>query len=384
MAKNIITGIDIGTHSIKVIIAQSQNSKAPIILGTGLKQTHGLKNGYITNSKEVARSLQQAILLAEEAANIEIDSAYLSIGGIGLDSVYAKSEISITKAESRIDEKDLDKILDKAELKAQKQLVNRKVLHRIALSYKVDGQDVLGEPIGLKGNKLQAEVLLVTVLEPHYLSLKELVESLGIDVLDVLASPIAASLVVLNKEQKEAGCVLANIGAETVSIVVYEDGIPVSLKVFPTGSSDITSEIALKLQVPLRQAEEMKRGSLYDQAISQKKLDDIISARLKEMFALIRAHLKEIGKDGLLPAGVVLTGGGVGLAHIKDLARVALKLPSELARLKVAGKSLKDSTWSVAYGLCVYGVGQKREGSVLHAPSKLKESIVKLLKNFMP
>ncbi len=383
MSKNIITGIDIGTHSVKVIISQTQSHGAPLILGTGIKSTHGLKNGYVTNAREVAKSLQSAVMAAEQMANIEIDKAYLGIGGIGLNSIYVKADLSITKAEGRIDERDLERVLDKAEQKAQKQLVNRKVLHRIALSYKVDGNEVLGEPLGLKGNKLSAEVMLVTTLEPHYRALKEVVESLDIDVIDTLASPIAASLVVLNKEQKEAGCVLANIGAETVSIVVYEDGIPISLKVFPTGSSDITSEIALKLQVPLKQAEEMKKGALYDQSIPQKKLDDIISARLKEMFSLIRAHLKEIGKDGLLPAGVILTGGGVGLAHIKDLARVMLKLPSELARLKVVGKSLKDSTWAVAYGLCLYGAGQKSE-SALKVPFKFKESISKILKHFIP
>ena len=383
MSKNIITGIDIGTHSIKVIIAQASDHGAPLILGTGIKSTHGLKNGYVTNSREVAKSLQIAISKAEQMANIEVDSAYLAIGGIGLNSIYTKADIAIARAEGQINDADIEKVLEKAVLKAQKQLVNRRVLHKIPLSFKVDGQEVLGEAKGLRGNKLSADVMLVTTLEPHYLNLKEVVESLGIDVLDVLASPVAASLVVLSKEQKEAGCVLANIGAETVSIIVYEDGIPISLKVFPTGSADITSEIALKLQVPLSQAEEMKRGALYDQSIPQKKLDDIISSRLKEMFTLIRAHLKEIDKDGLLPAGVILTGGGVGLAHIKDLARVALKLPSELAQLKVVGKSLKDSTWAVAYGLCLYGAGEAGS-SRLQVPFKIKDFFSSVLKHFMP
>ncbi len=383
MSKNIITGIDIGTHSIKVIIAQASDHGAPLILGTGIKSTHGLKNGYVTNSREVAKSLQIAISKAEQMANIEVDSAYLAIGGIGLNSIYTKADIAIARAEGQINDADIEKVLEKAVLKAQKQLVNRRVLHKIPLSFKVDGQEVLGEAKGLRGNKLSADVMLVTTLEPHYLNLKEVVESLGIDVLDVLASPVAASLVVLSKEQKEAGCVLANIGAETVSIIVYEDGIPISLKVFPTGSADITSEIALKLQVPLSQAEEMKRGAIYDQSIPQKKLDDIISSRLKEMFTLIRAHLKEIDKDGLLPAGVILTGGGVGLAHIKDLARVALKLPSELAQLKVVGKSLKDSTWAVAYGLCLYGAGET-DSSRLQLPFKIKDFFSSVLKHFMP
>ncbi len=383
MSKNIITGIDIGTHSIKVIIAQSQPHGAPLILGTGIKHTHGLKNGYITNAHEVKRALQAAVVKAEQMANIQIDSAYVSVGGIGLDSVYVKTEVPIVKSEGEVTENDLERVLAKSIAKASKDLLNRTILHKIPLRYYVNNKEVLGEPTGMKGNKLSADIMLITSLEPHYKALKEVVESLDIDVLDLIAAPIAASLVVLSNEQKEAGCVLANIGAETVSIIVFEDGVPISIKVFPTGSSDITSEIALRLQVPLKQAEEMKRGSLYDQNIPKKRLDDIISSRLKEMFTLIKAHLKELGKDGLLPAGVILTGGGVGLAKIKDLARVALKLPSELAQLRVFNKSLKDSTWAVAYGLCIYGSGKENI-----TPSKLglrfKQIITNILKHFSP
>ncbi len=384
-SNNIITGIDIGTHSVKVIISQySKESKAPLILGTGIKHTHGLKNGYITNSREVARAVKAAVLQAEQMANIGVESAYLAIGGIGLDSVYASVDLSLPKAEGAIDESDLKKAEEKAKVKIQKQLVNRKILHVVPLKYKVDGEEVLGTPFGMRGNKLSVDFMFVTSLEPHFNNLKSVVESLDIEVLDVLAAPIAASLVVLNKEQKEAGCVLANIGAETISIVVFEDGNPISLKVFPTGSSDITNEIALKLQIPLKQAEELKRGSLIDNNISKKKLEEIISARLKEMFALIKAHLKEIGKDGLLPAGVILTGGGVGLAHIKDIAKVALKLPSELAQLKVPNKTVKDSTWAVAYGLCIYGAGRALEPKGMHFDFKITNIIKNFFKHFIP
>jgi len=382
--QNIITGIDIGTHSIKVIIAQMRTSSTPLILGTGIKSTHGLKNGYITNAREVEKSLHIAIRKAEQMANVEVENAYLGIGGVGLDSIYTKADISLPKAEGQIDEADLKKVIDKAKFKAQKDLVNRHILHTIPLGYKVDGSEVYGEPIGMRGNKLSVDLMLITTLEPHYRNMREVVENLGIDVDGVMASPVAASLVVLNSEQKEAGCVLANIGAETVSIIVYEDDNPISLKVFPTGSSDITSEIALKLQVPLGQAEELKKGALYDRTIPQKKLDDIIEARLREMFTLIKAHLKELGKDGLLPAGVVLTGGGVGLAHIKDIARVALKLPSELAQLKVPNKSVKDSTWAVAYGLCIYGSSIAEDKSQFNFKFKGFEVLKNIFKHFIP
>ena len=381
--KNIIAGIDVGTHSVKVVIAQAKENGPPLILGTGLANTHGLKNGYVINGNDVLKSIKSAISKAQAMANIEIESAYLGIGGVGLSSVYSNAELIVSKVDNKIDETDTAKVVEMAKQKANRDLVNRAVLHTIPLKYYVDKEEVLGSPVGMQGVKLSADILLVTVLEPHLKSLKRAVESLDVEVIDVLASPISASLVVLSREQKEAGCILANIGAETVSIVVYEDGVPISLQVFPVGSSDITSEIALKLQMPLGQAEELKKGSLTDSMVPQKKLEDIIISRLKDMFLIIQSHLKEIGKDGLLPAGVILTGGGVGLAHVKDLARVALKLPSELANLRVPGSTVKDSTWSVAYGLCLFGSGKMHEKN-FKPPLKIKNFFVNIFKHFVP
>ncbi len=383
MSQRIITGIDIGTHTVKVVIAQMRDAAPPMILGTGQSYTHGLKNGYVTNTKDVFRSVKQAVDKAQKMANIGIENAYLGIGGIGISSIYSNAELVVSKVDNQIDDIDINKVIDRAKAKASKELVNREILHTIPLKYYVDKKEVLGEPLGLKGGKLSADILLVTVLQPHLQALKESVEALDIDVLDVLASPIAASLVVLSREQKEAGCVLANIGAETVSVVVFEDGSPISLQVFPVGSSDITSDIALKLQVPLSQAEELKRGSLTDVSIPQKRLEEIIEHRLKEMFLIIQGHLKEIGKNELLPAGVILTGGGVGLAQVRDLARVALRLPSELANLKVPGSTVKDSTWAVAYGLCIYGNGKIMEKS-RKSPVKIKNFLHNIIKHFIP
>jgi len=174
-----------------------------------------------------------------------------------------------------------------------------------------------------------------------------------------MASPIAASLITLTKTQKIAGCVLANIGAETVSIAVFENNIPVSLEIFPIGSTDITNDIALGLKVPLEEAEQIKIGAITGSSYPRKKLEEIISARLSDIFELIEAHLKKIGRNGLLPAGIVITGGGSGLSNIEDLAKVALRLPSRIgtANLGLSEKqSYKDSTWAVAYGLCILGI----------------------------
>jgi len=186
------------------------------------------------------------------------------------------------------------------------------------------------------------------------------IELAGIEVEDVIVAPLAASIVALTKTQRTAGCVLVNIGAETVSIAIFENDQLIGLNVFPIGSTDITNDIALGLRIPLEEAEEIKvkKKGGPQSSYPQKKLSEIIEARLKDIFELIEAQLKKIGRNELLPAGVILTGGGVGLTTIEELAKASLKIP---ARIVVphpeegTQKEVLDSSWSVAYGLCVLG-----------------------------
>ena len=197
------------------------------------------------------------------------------------------------------------------------------------------------------------------MLTQHHDDLISAVEKANIEVEDVMASPLAASLVTLTKSQKTAGVVLANIGAETLSIIVFDNDIPISLKMFPIGSSDITNSIALSFQIPLSEAESLKRGGVTGSDIPQKKMETIIAARVKEMFALIDAHLKSIGRQRLLPAGIVITGGGSGVMNASDIARVVLKLPSQIGSVGFMTRtSSVDATWAVAYGLCRWAYAQ--------------------------
>jgi cell division protein FtsA len=152
---------------------------------------------------------------------------------------------------------------------------------------------------------------------------------------------------------------LANIGAETLSIIVFDNDIPISLKMFPIGSSDITNSIALSFQIPLSEAESLKRGGVTGSDIPPKKMEAIVSARVKEMFALIDAHLKTIGRQRLLPAGIVITGGGSGVMNANDIARAVLKLPSQIGSVGFMTRtSSVDATWAVAYGLCRWAYAQ--------------------------
>src|SRR3989344_5743108 len=140
-----------------------------------------------------------------------------------------------------------------------------------------------------------------------------------------MASPLAASFVTLSKLQKTAGVILANIGGETLTTIVFDNDTPVSVKVFPKGSADVTNAIALSFRIPLVEAEQMKRGAVTGSNISPQKMNVAVAARLKDMFVLVNTHLKSIGRERLLPAGFVLTGGGSSLAVAVEVARATLK-----------------------------------------------------------
>ena len=389
MSERIIAGIDIGTYQVKVVVVSYNRKKSeralPQIIGTGYAESRGLRNGYIINESDVVRSVRSAVMQAEKAAGAEIKRAYVSISSVGLDEVFSHGEVITTRADSEIIQADLDKAMQDSEERIMEYIPNRKILHAIPLHYSIDGEKVLGRPHGMKGTKLEVESLFITTFEQHLQDLVGAIESIGITVEDVMAGPLAASFVMLTKAQKRAGCVLANIGAETVSIAVFENSTPISLKIFPIGSNDITNDIALGLKIPLEEAEKIKRGGMSSANYSKRKLDEIIAARLSDIFELIDVHLKKIKRDGLLPAGIIITGGGSGIATIQDLARASLRLPSRIATLD-AGQNgkIRDASWAVAYGLCMWGASDDEEETSLGMAKKAQHSIIEWLKQFLP
>ncbi len=390
MARNISVGIDIGTYQVKVVIAEcvrGNNASIPKILGTGLAQSRGLRHGYIINSTDIVRSIQKAIQQAETVAKIKVKKAYLSVGGIGLEEMHSKGEAVVARADGEVTDLDIKKAIEESENKIEQKLLNRKIIHAVPLAHKVDGQKVLGKLRGMKGIKIEVETLFITCLEQHLNDLISAVEKTGIAVEDVMVSPLAASLVTLSRAQKMAGCILVNIGAETVSAIVFENNIPISLKVFSIGATDITNDIALGLKVSLEEAEQLKHGTIVGTTHPQRKLDDIITARLKDIFEFTDNYLKKIGKSGLLPAGVILTGGGSGITTIEDLALASLKLPSQIGELKVLDLprgNIKDASWAVAYGLCIFGFRAEDSYASMKFVKTTGGNMITWIKQFLP
>ena len=388
---NHVTGIDIGTYHVKVVIAEDTGDPRvpPRILGTGYAESRGLRQGYIVSIPEVSRSVAAAVLQASKAARVRVKRVYLGVGGIGVEESFARGETVVERGDSVVTERDLPraaKVSEDALPPAAKQ--NRIIIHQIPLRYFVDGVKVLGKnPAGMRGNRLAVETLFITCLERHVVDLKTAVEDAGFEVEDVVASPLAASFVALSKMQKRVGCVLANIGSETLSIIVFEDSVPISIKVFPVGASDITNDLALGLRISPEEAEQLKQGAVLGAPYPKRKIDDIIARRVSDMFKLVEAHLKKIGKDELLPAGVILTGGGSSIQTAADLAKAVLRLPSRTAVLEASQKmQLRDASWAVAYGLTIWGFSEGGDLEVAESGtlSDFFRNLWRWFKKFLP
>lgn len=386
MARRIATGIDIGTYQVKLVVVEELADKKSggrqlRIIGTGLAESKGLRHGYIVNKDEVTASILEAKRQAESVAGVPIRAGFLAVGGISLDEARSTGEAIISRADQEITALDLEKASKAAREAAAPGFINRQVLHSIPLEYRIDGNKVLGDPLGMKGVRLESDYLFITSLAQHADALAEAVEDADIEVIDQMASPLAGSYVLLTNDQKMKGCVLANFGAETVSIVVYDEGIPISVKVFPMGSSHITDDIALGFRISLEEAERVKLGKLSGAMYSRKKIDDLISGRLNSMFALIDKHLKSLGRRGPLPAGIIISGGGAGIGTISDVARGQLKLPARLAEFRLsADTKIRDATWAVSYGLAIWGL----TGDTALPKRSLSASFSKFFSQFLP
>lgn len=394
-SRNFSVGIDIGSYNVKVIVAE-QESKADTqsvkILGSSIVESRGVRHGFIVNQEEAIKSVRSAIIAAEKSAGVSIRRAYVSVGGVGLSAIISYGNVVVTKADSEITDLDMKRAIEESEKELPASYIqNRKIIHTLPLEYKVDGKRVLGKPLGLKGMRLEVKVLYITSLSHHLSDLLTICDEADIEVQDVIAAPIASSISTLTKTQKIAGCVVTNIGAETTSIMVFENNMPVSMEVFQIGSNDITNDIALGLKISLEDAELIKLGQGKATDYSRRKLDEIIIARLSDIFDLIEDHLRKIDRSGLLPAGIILTGGGAGILNIEELAKLALRLPSKLSHIKLEGnvKNMsRDIEWTVCYGLILANLAPNDTDGLgsggIKTIKTLGQKFIKWLGQFLP
>lgn len=403
MSQNAI-GIDIGTTYTRVIVLQAGSDipkehmeKIPKesirIQAAGIAESKGLRHGYVTKVVDTSKSLRSALKGIEKTfMGTKLPKVCISIGGVGLGGNIFQTSLPLSKGEMEVTDADVARAAETSRSDMpQAFALNRRTIHSFPLQYKVDGRIIPGKPHGLKGTRLESRTLFVTCLNHHINDAIEAVEDAGLEIGDIISSPIARGNFLLSKAEKIAGVALVDIGSETVSLIVYENGAPISLEVFSIGSNDITNDIALGLKISLTEAEEIKKG-MGRSDYPKKKFDEIVNARLSDIFELIEEHLKKIGKNGLLPAGIVLCGGGSEIAHIEAAAKSYLKLPARRIdeRYDTTSRAqLKISEWGAAYGAALFSLFNEDEESFglkhsIAIGKKAGKNFIDWIKQFLP
>jgi cell division protein FtsA len=353
MAKiNYTCGIDIGTHTTRVVVLGfSKESDTPEIIATGSAETEGMRLGYVQSVEYVAASIKRAVNQAEKTLGQRIKRAHVSIGGISLASVVTTGEAVTSRADQEVTHLDVTKALTQSEENLD--ITNKRILHILPLGYKLDGKEILGRPEGMKGIKLEIRTLFIVANKQHIEDLEEAFSLAGIEIEELIAGPIATSTILLSQKQKAAGCALLDIGAETVSLALFENNKPLSLQVFSIGGMDITKDIALGFRISLDDAENLKKGAYAGNEFPRRKVDEIIDARLGDIFELVSNHLKRQRRNELLPAGVVVCGGGAHISKIEESIKSQLRLPCRSGSSE-SPIHIEDASWYMPYALASY------------------------------
>lgn len=358
MKQTYSVGIDIGSHMTRVVVTETVSSEGghPKIIALGTAETSGVRHGYVTNRDDATQSLFRALKQAERELGGKIKKASITINGTGLESIYATGSAITSRADSIISKLDIEKAVQDAE--NQLDLKNKNILHAFPTLFKIDGKELPTRPDGIQGSKIEVKVLFVTCFKQHLEDILSVVDATGVRVTNFTANPITAHKLLLTDVQRNFGCILIDIGAETVSVSVYENNTITILHVFNIGSLDITKDIALGLRITPEEAEGVKLGTLSFQAVPKRKLDDIIEARLSDIFELIDRYLKKIGRSGLLPAGAVIIGGGSLHPLVEQTAKTILKIPVRLGHVDIPSTKgpVKDPRFLLAYAIATQAV----------------------------
>ena len=391
MSKHSI-GIDIGTNFTRAVCLEDTGTSIRIA-GVGLAESKGVRHGYVTNIPEAAKSIKAAIKSIEKnLVGIPVPKLCIAMGGVGLSGNIFQSSTLLSKSGMEVADADVALVSDHVRSDMpQAFALNRKVLHSFPLQYKVDGRVIPGKPHGLKGSKLESRTLFITCLSHHINDAIDAVDVAGYETAIITSSPIARGNLLITKAEKIAGVTLVDIGAECMTVLVYDNGLPISLETFNVGANDITNDIALSLKVSLPEAEEIKKAMTRTD-YPKKKVEDIILSRLNKIFDLVENHLKKIGKNGLLPAGIVLSGGGAEISHIESIAKARLRLPARRIEERTDNGNrgqMKTSEWAGAYGAAMFSLSNEDEESfgIKHGLALGKEAGWKLwewIKQFLP
>lgn len=398
--KSMICALDIGTSKIATIVGQKKESGEIEVSGVGLADSNGVRKGMITDIEETISAISASLEEAERMAGVPLESAFVGVGGVHISSSNSKGVIAVSRADGEVSEDDTTRVIEAA--KAVSLPANREILHVVPRVYTVDGQEGIKDPVGMTGIRLEVDAHVISSSTPCIKNLTKCVYQAGLDIDDLVFSGLATSSAFLSRQQKEIGVALIDIGAATTCMAVFEEGNILHSAVLPIGSDHITNDIAIGLRISIDTAEKIKlkygratpEGIKESEEIDLEKIDkaekqkasavyvaEIIEARLQEIFSLILDELKNVSREGTLPAGVVITGGGARLPQITDCAKENLKLPAQIGKPQVELTGLVDKLenprYSCSIGLLVWGAGAEKKARLLKI-SNIKKSTTKL------
>ncbi len=349
MDDQLLIGIDVGTTKICTLVAKEDGPGQLRILGVGLEPSQGLRKGVVVDLEAAAQAVARSVDKAERTSGVEILSALVSLAGSNVSSVNSRGVVGVSGRV--IDGDDVARAVDAARAVAIPH--NREVVHVIQRNFNVDGQDGIRMPLGMHGYRLEVETHIITATAASVENLRQCLSAAGVEVAQFVLNPLASAEVALTETERQMGVVVCDIGGGTTDMAIYVDGDVWHTAVLAVGGNHITSDIAQVLHLPNSQAEEIKLqhghanpdeidprqyfnvrpfGEEEAVQVGHLELVQIIHARVEEIFNLVVQEIKRSGYDGLLPAGMVLTGGTALLPGIKTIAGKALGVPVRIAQ----------------------------------------------------
>ncbi len=381
--KNLIVGLDIGTSKVVAIVGEISIDNEIEIIGIGSNQSRGLKKGVVVNIESTVHSIQRAIEEAELMAGCEIHSVYTGIAGSHIRSLNSHGIVAIR--DNEVTHSDVDRVIDAA--KAVAIPADQKILHILPQEFIIDNQEGVKEPIGMSGVRLEAKVHMVTGAVSAAQNIVKCVRRCGLEVDDIILEQLASSYSVLTEDEKELGVCMIDIGGGTTDIAVFTDGAIHHTAVIPIAGDQVTNDIAVALRTPTQHAEDIKVqyacaltqlakqdesievpsvGDRPSRRLSRQTLAEVVQPRYEELFTLVQAELRRSGYEGLIAAGIVLTGGSSKMEGAIDLAEEIFHMPVRLGIPQyVSGLSdvVKSPIYATGVGLLIFGKKQSQEGN---------------------
>ncbi len=402
----LITGLDIGTSTIKCIVAEEKKNGTLSVLSVVRTPSYGFQRGVLVDVEAATRALRELVLDLQKISRSAAANVLVNLNSAQVRTRISRGLTAVSRADHEIQQDDIDKAVQLAQ--AVKRQENYTILHSIVREYFVDDVGNIHDPVGMTGNRLEASVFIIEAFMPQVNLVAKTLEKVGMRSRGFVFNPLAAMHSVLTKPQKDLGVLLIDFGFQTTSFVVFEEGKISYARSLPIGSQHVTNDLAVGLRVSIDAAEKIKisAGNALSDNVSRKEtvtlseferkstaeiprrfIAEIIEARLAETLELMNNELKSLGKTTRFPSGIVITGGGSKLAGISDLVQKGMKSYiqfgfSDTRELEILNPThrdyLEDPEFSVALGLLYLAKGGDGR------PRSFREFIVDIFRNIIP